>query len=254
MASVVGSYDYIIVGAGSAGSVLANRLSADPDVTVCLIEAGKKDNSLNVRMPAAVGRVIRQEGPYNWGFWTEPQHHMDGRKLYWPRGRGWGGSSSINGMIYTRGHARDYDQWRQMGLSGWSYADVLPYFKKSEHLETGATAHHGAGGPLWVSQSPMTHPVYRTFHAASREAGHPATEDFNGAQQEGVGPYQRTIRDGERWSASFGYLRPIVDLRPNLTVVSTGRVTKVNLENGRAVGVTVVKGKRGSPETLRARI
>ena len=134
------TYDYVIVGAGSAGCALANRLSEDPTIKVCLVEAGKKDNALMVRMPAGVGNLIKAEGAYNWGFWTEPQKHMNGRKLWWPRGKGWGGSSSINGMIYIRGHARDYDQWAQMGLRGWSFADVLPYFRKSEGYEGGDSA------------------------------------------------------------------------------------------------------------------
>ncbi|MEO0982866.1 MAG: choline dehydrogenase [Pseudomonadota bacterium] len=253
MAADAREFDYVIVGAGSAGCVLANRLSADPDVTVCLIEAGKKDNSLMVRMPAGVGGLLKAAGDRNWGFWTAPQQHMNNRELWWPRGKGWGGSSSINGMVYIRGHARDYDQWRQLGLPGWSYADVLPYFRRSEHYEGGADDHHGEGGPLWVSNSPLDNPVYRAFVQAGLDAGHPATDDFNGARQEGFGPYQRTIRDGERWSASFGYLRPIESVRENLTVVSTGLVTRVVIENGRAVGVDVVEGKRGLPQTIRAR-
>ncbi|MEE9381090.1 MAG: GMC family oxidoreductase N-terminal domain-containing protein, partial [Hyphomonadaceae bacterium] len=245
-------FDYVIVGAGSAGCVLANRLSEDPNVSVCLIEAGKKDTSLNVRMPAGLGALIKQAGPYNWGFTTEPQKHMNGRRLYWPRGKGWGGSSSINGMIYIRGHARDYDQWRQMGLAGWSHADVLPYFKRSETYEKGADAHHGGSGPLHVSDSPLSGPIYRAFMNAGVEAGHSMNADFNGAEQEGFGPYQRTIRDGERWSASFAYLRPVEGVRNNLTVVSTGLVTSLVIENGRATGVRAVEGKGQVPVTIHA--
>lgn len=243
MSANAGTFDYVIVGAGSAGCVLANRLSADPDVTVCLIEAGKKDSSLMVRMPAGVGSLIKQPGDYNWGFWTEPQKHMDGRKLYWPRGKGWGGSSSINGMVYIRGHAGDYDLWGQMGLKGWSYADVLPYFKRAEGYERGANDFHGGEGPLNVTESPLSAPIYQAFINAGREAGYPVTDDFNGAQQEGFGPYQRTIYNGERWSASFAYLRPIEGQRPNLTVVSTGQVTRVVIEGGKATGVEFVQGK-----------
>ena len=246
-------FDYVIVGAGSAGCVLANRLSVDADVSVCVIEAGKKDTSLLVRMPAGVGQLIGKKGPQNWGFWTEPQEHLEQRKLFWPRGKGWGGSSSINGMIYIRGHARDYDQWRQMGLTGWGYDDVLPYFRKSEHYEGGADDYHGENGPLWINNSPLNNPLYRSFIQAGREAGYPLTEDFNGAQQEGFGPYQRTIRKGERWSASFAYLRPIEGVRNNLHILSTGLVHRVLVEGGKATGVEVVSGKRAEAETIRAR-
>ena len=246
------TYDYIIVGAGSAGCALANRLSADPAIKVCLIEAGKKDNALMVRMPAGVGSLIKQAGDYNWGFYTEAQKHMNGRKLYWPRGKGWGGSSSINGMVYIRGHAGDYDQWGQMGLKGWSYADVLPYFKRSEAYEGGDNAFHGGAGPLRVSESPMSSPIYRAFIQAGEQAGYKLTDDFNGAQQEGFGRYQRTIHKGERWSASFGYLRPIEGVRPNLTVISTGLVTRVLIENGKATGVEVVEGKGALTQKIHA--
>ncbi len=239
-------YDFVIVGAGSAGCVLANRLSADPAVRVCLIEAGSKDNSLLVRMPAGVGNLIKEPNTYNWGFYTEPQRHMDGRKLYWPRGKGWGGSSSINGMIYIRGHAGDYDHWAQMGLRGWSYADVLPYFRKSEAYEAGETAFHGGSGPLRVSESPLSSPVYKAFIEAGRDAGYPVTDDFNAARQEGFGPYQRTIHNGERWSASYGYLRPIAGKRPNLTILSGVCVSRIIIEKGRATGVEVAEG-RGRP-------
>jgi choline dehydrogenase len=163
------TFDYVIIGAGSAGCVLANRLSADPGIRVCLIEAGKKDTSLMVRMPAGVGSLIKEANDHNWGFWSEPQAHMNGRKLYWPRGKGWGGSSSINGMVYIRGHAGDYDQWGQMGLKGWSSADVLPYFKRAETYERGANDFHGGDGPLNVSESPMTSPIYKAFVEAGYE-------------------------------------------------------------------------------------
>ena len=243
-------FDYIIVGAGSAGCVLANRLSEDADVSVCLIEAGKKDKSLLVRMPAGVGSLIKQENPHNWGFWTTPQKHMNGRKLYWPRGRGWGGSSSINGMIYIRGHARDYDQWRQSGLTGWGFSDVLPYFRKSETYAGGADDFHGGDGPLQVSESPMEDEVFDLFVAAGRDAGYAVTDDFNGAQQEGFGAYQRTIHEGERWSASFAYLRPIADTRDNLTILSTALVSRVVFRGGKAHGVEVLAKRGAEPETL----
>ncbi|MEM1105941.1 MAG: choline dehydrogenase [Pseudomonadota bacterium] len=245
-------FDYVIVGAGSAGCVLANRLSADPSVSVCLIEAGKKDTAFTVRMPAGIGQLIKDENDYNWGFFTAPQTHLNNRELWWPRGRGWGGSSSINGMIYIRGHARDYDQWRQMGLSGWGFADVLPYFKRSEGYHGGESDFHGGDGPLKVSDSPKDSPLYDAFIEAGAAAGHPVTPDFNGADQEGMGPYQRTIHKGERCSASFGYLRPIVDKRSNLTVISTGRVTRVRTEAGRATGVDLVEGRGAQPSQIGA--
>lgn len=246
------SFNYVIIGAGSAGCVLANRLSEDPSVKVCLIEAGKKDGHLLVRMPAGVGGLLKGSGGYNWEFTTAPQKHLDERKLYWPRGKGWGGSSSINGMIYIRGHARDYDQWRQMGLKGWSFADVLPYFKKSEAHEDGGDDFHGGRGPLNVTESPMDNPVFRGFVKAGEQAGYPVTPDFNGAQQEGFGAYQRTIHSGERWSASFAYLRPIAGVRPNLTVITTGLATRIVTEKGRAVGVEIAEGKGREPRTIRA--
>ncbi|MEO0467792.1 MAG: choline dehydrogenase, partial [Pseudomonadota bacterium] len=249
--AAVEEFDFVIVGAGSAGCVLANRLSADPDVKVCLIEAGKKDNSLLVRMPGSVGELLREEGPYNWGFETVPQKHLNNRRLWQPRGRGWGGSSSINGMIYVRGHPSDYDQWAQMGLTGWSHEDVLPYFKKSEAHEHGGNAYHGGDGPLKVTEPPIDSPIYSAFLQAADQAGYPYTPDFNGAEQHGVGPFQRTISNAERWSASAAYLKPVLE-RPNLTVKSTSRVTKIVLENGRATGVEMVSAKGRQAEMIRA--
>ncbi|HWA01838.1 MAG TPA: choline dehydrogenase [Caulobacterales bacterium] len=245
-------YDYVIVGAGSAGCVLANRLSEDPSVKVALLEAGGRNASMLVRMPAGVGRLIREKSAFNWGFETVPQEHLDGRRLYQPRGRGWGGSSAINGMIYVRGHARDYDQWRQTGLTGWGYADVLPYFKRAQHHEDGGDAWNGEDGPLWVSRGAPGNPLFKAFVQAGAQAGYPVTRDFNGRQQEGVGPYHLTIKSGARWSAAAAYLAPIAHTRPNLTILSKALASRILFENGVAVGVEFSAGPGKPVRTIRA--
>jgi len=247
------AFDFIVIGAGSAGAVLAARLSEDPQVRVLLLEAGGKNTSVLVRMPAGVGTLIKQKSKHNWGFWSEPEPHMDGRRMWHPRGRGLGGSSAINGMVYIRGHARDYDQWRQMGLEGWSYGDVLPYFRKAEDYGGGKSEFHGAGGPLkvnWGEQS--DHPLYRGIIKAGQQAGHKVTPDFNGADQEGFGRYQLTINDGQRWSAARGYLTPIVGTRRNLSVVTGARVHRIVVVNGRAVAVEYSLGQGKPVQSVRA--
>jgi choline dehydrogenase len=237
------SFDYIVVGAGSAGCVLANRLSADPSVQVLLVEAGGRDNSVLVRMPAGVGAMLSRRTRFNWWFETEGQKNLMNRKLYWPRGKVLGGSSSINGMIYIRGHARDYDQWRQMGLEGWGFGDVLPYFKRSEANENGSDKFHGHDGPLCVSNGRSKLPLFRAYIEAGAQAGFPLTSDFNGFQQEGFGPYQLTIKNGRRCSAAAGYLLPALK-RPNLTTLVNAHTARVIFENKKAVGVEyVAKGK-----------
>jgi choline dehydrogenase-like flavoprotein len=234
-------YDYIIVGSGSAGSVLANRLSAKPEVKVLLLEAGGSDKSFFVRMPAGIASLA---GPrFNWGYETAPQPAMNGRRMYWPRGRLVGGSSSVNAMVYMRGQPADYDHWRQLGNAGWSYDDVLPLFKKSERNERLHDEFHGTDGPLNVAERPYTNPLSHVFVEAAQQAGLPFNPDFNGAVQLGCGLFQVTQKNGARWSAASAYLHPVA-ARENLTIVTKAQATRVLIENGRAVGVEYVRRRK----------
>ena len=229
-------FDYIIVGAGSAGCVLANRLSADPSVSVCLLEAGPTDNNPFIRIPIGIIFMMMSK-VLNWRYFTEPQRNLDNRRLYWPRGKTLGGCSSSNAMVYTRGHASDYDHWAALGNKGWAYADVLPLFKQSENHERGATEFHGVGGPLNVADLRSPNLLTGVYVEAALEAGYVRNDDFSGASQEGVSPYQLTQKNGERWSVARGFLHPVLD-RPNLTVITNARTSKVLLEGKRATGVT----------------
>jgi choline dehydrogenase len=238
-----GGYDYVIVGAGSAGCVLANRLSEDPRVRVLLVEAGPKDRTWKIHMPAALAYNLRDD-KYNWHYETEPQPHMDGRRMYWPRGRVLGGSSSLNAMVYVRGHAKDYDRWaRTNGLESWSYGHVLPYFKKAEAREQGGDLYRGGSGPLHVHTGSGANPLFNAFIEAGLQAGYPYTADMNGFQQEGFGPMDLTIHRGRRWSAASAYLRPVLG-RPNLTVVVAALSTRILIEGRKAVGLEYALGRR----------
>ncbi|MEV6926506.1 GMC family oxidoreductase N-terminal domain-containing protein [Dactylosporangium sp. NPDC051485] len=225
-------HDYVIVGAGSAGCVLAARLSEDPDVKVCLIEAGPADRADNIHVPIAFGKLFRTE--LDWDYSTHEEPRLDRRRVYLPRGRVLGGTSSINTMIYIRGNRIDFDGW---GQPGWSYADLLPYFKRSEDNERGASDFHATGGPLRVSDGRANNPMSSAFVEAAEQAGHARNDDFNGAAQDGFGFFQLTQRDGRRDSAATAFLHPVLD-RPNLTVETNLQVHRVLIENGRAVGVT----------------
>jgi len=242
--------DYLVVGAGSAGCVVASRLSEDADVTVGLLEAGGPGDSWIIKTPLA-GVLMVPTHINNWAFATVPQRGLGGRRGYQPRGRALGGSSAINAMVYTRGHPADYDHWAALGNAGWSFADVLPYFKNSECNEDFADEWHGRGGPLNVARLRTDNPFHRSVLKAAREAGFPLRDDFNGPEQEGLGLYQVTQKNGERWSAARAYIHPHLDKRPNLRVECRARVLRILVEDNRAVGVEY--RQNGDRKTLRAR-
>lgn len=231
-------YDYIIVGAGSAGCVLAHRLSEDPDVNVLLLEAGPRDWHPFIHMPAGLAKLVGKKG-VNWDYVTAPEPQLDNRVLWWPRGKVLGGSSSINAMCYIRGVPRDYDAWAQAGARGWDWAGVLPYFIRAERNQRGADALHGADGPLYVSDLRYVNPLSHVFVEAGEQAGLPRNDDFNGPNQLGVGLYQVTQKDGARCSAAVAYLQPARGRR-NLTVLTGAHASRITFERGRATGVAYV--------------
>ena len=231
-------YDYVIIGAGSAGCVLANRLTEDPQTSVLLLEAGGPDDAQEIHIPVAFSKLF--QSALDWTYYTEPEPQLLNRKLYWPRGKMLGGSSSINAMIYIRGNRYDYDHWSELGNHGWSYVEVLPYFKKAENAEWGPSEYHGVGGPLNVMERPHTGPLSHAFIQAGIELGYPANDDFNGPSQEGFGVYQVTQKMGRRHSAAVGYLHPALS-RPNLTLHTQALATKLVFDGSHAVGVAYLK-------------
>ncbi|WP_445519448.1 GMC family oxidoreductase [Streptomyces sp. NEAU-174] len=230
------TYDYVVVGAGSAGCALAARLSEDPDVTVALIEAGPPATGRLFEIPALFSQQLKTA--YDWDFATEPEAQLGGRRIYLPRGRAIGGTSSMNTMLYVRGHRYDYDTWERMGNPGWGYDDVLPFFKKSEDNQRGADDFHGTGGPLTVSDPVSVHPLLTAWVEAAQDAGHKSNPDFNGAEQDGVGCHQVTQRSGLRCSSAVAFLEPAAD-RPNLTVLPSTTALRLSFDGTRAQGLEV---------------
>ncbi len=242
-------FDYIIVGAGSAGCVLAHRLTEDPACRVLLIEGGGADTSALSRIPGTYPQL--QDTHYDWGYRTVPQLHLLGRRIFQPRGKVLGGSSAINYMVYIRGNRGDYDQWGDVGNGGWGYERVLPYFVRMESNQRIQDAYHGSAGPITVSDHPERNPLSSIFLEAAQEIGIALNSDFNGAVQEGCGYYQMTCRDSERCSAADGYPTPILG-RPNLNVITHAHATRVLIENGRAVGCRIHRVFNGRPRPARS--
>jgi choline dehydrogenase len=234
------TFDYIIVGAGSAGCVLAERLSADGKHKVLVLEFGGSDRSVFIQMPSALS-IPMNTRKYNWGYESEPEPHLGGRRMHTPRGKGLGGSSSINGLVYVRGNPLDFEHWREQGAHGWGYADVLPYFKRAERRAEGGDAYRGDTGPLDTTYGPMRNPLYQAWIDAASQAGYPVTEDINGAQQEGFGRMDMTVRDGARCSAAKAFLRLAVN-RPQVIVITRALATRIIIEGQRAVGIAYERG------------
>jgi choline dehydrogenase len=243
-------FDYIIVGAGSAGCVLANRLTASDKNSVLLLEAGPKDTNIWIHVPLGYGKLFKDTS-VNWMYQTEPEPGLDGRCIFQPRGKVLGGSSSINGLLYVRGQHEDFDRWRQLGNSGWGFDDVLPYFKKAEDQQRGGDDFHGVGGPLPVSDWRHPDPLSQAFIAAAAETGIPQNSDFNGASQEGAGSFQTTTRRGRRASTAVSYLRPVVRQR-NLRVETSALAQRI-LFNGRRAQAVEYRNAAGIVQTARAR-
>ena len=234
------TFDYVVVGAGSAGCVLANRLTASGRHRVLLLEAGGHDRNIWIHIPLGYGKLF-SDPKVNWLYATEPEPDLNNRKIIQPRGKVLGGSSSINGLLYVRGQPEDYDHWRQLGNAGWSFEDVLPYFRRAEDQERGSDELHGKGGPLAVSNVSEPHPLCEAFIDAAQQAGFPRNDDFNGPSQEGAGYFQLTARNGRRCSTAVGYLRP-ARRRPNLKIVTGALATRVLFSSRRATGIEYRQG------------